>query len=464
VTAETAAVASPTQARNLPPPTLGRLVNLALPIVISRASYSVMLFVNRLFLSRVGKHELAASMSGGLTSMVLSAFVEGVVGYVTALVAQYYGAESPEKCTQSTTQAVYLALASYPVLLAFMPLIRVFFRLTGQEPALAELAIVYGQMLLWGSILVILRIALGSFFIGIGRTRIVMVANIVAALASVPANYLLVFGKLGLPAMGIRGAALGTMIGSLASLVVLLWTYLRTINRAPYRCEGAWRLRPELMRRLLRFGIPTGVEPFLTWFAFNLFVQFMHSYGPDTAAAATIAFNFDAMAFVPMLGLGTAATSIVAQYLGARNPDGAEEAVRLTIRVAIGYSVLLVALFVGLTRPLVAIFSSGFESAGGDVATMAESMLRLLALYILANSCKLVHGGSLRAAGDTAWPMRAAIALHWVMAAATFWLVRVVGAHQFVSWSTLIIMNNIQSLALWYRYGTKKWRGMALIG
>ena len=459
-----AAVESPAPASNLPPPTLGHLLNVALPIVISRASYSVMLFVNRLFLSRVGKYELAASMSGGLTSMVLSAFVEGVVGYVTALVAQYYGAGRPEKCTQSTTQAIYLALASYPILLAFMPLIRVFFRLTGQEPALTELAIVYGQMLLWGSILLILRIALGSFFIGIGRTRIVMVANVVAALASVPANYVLVFGKLGLPAMGIRGAALGTMIGSLASLLVLLWTYLRTIGRSPYRCEGAWRLRPDLLRRLLRFGIPTGVEPFLTWFAFNLFVQFMHSYGPDTAAAATIAFNFDAMAFVPMLGLGMAATSVVAQYLGARNPDGAEQAVGLTIRVAIGYSVLLIALFVALAGTLVTVFSSGFESGGGNVAAMATTMLRLLALYILANSCKLVLGGALRAAGDTAWPMRVAIVLHWVMAAATFWLVRIVGAHQFVSWSTLIIMNNLQSLALWYRYGTKKWRGMALIG
>lgn len=87
-------------------PKLGRILKIAVPIVISRASYTVMLFINRLFLSRVGKYELAAAMSGGLSSLVLSSFFEGLVGYATALVAQYYGAGRRDMCTRATTQAL----------------------------------------------------------------------------------------------------------------------------------------------------------------------------------------------------------------------------------------------------------------------------------------------------------------------------------------------------------------------
>jgi MATE family multidrug resistance protein len=83
-------------------PKLGRILKIALPIVVSRGAYTVMLFVNRLFLSRVGKYELAAAMSGGLSSLVLSSFFEGLVGYSTALVAQYYGAGRHKMCAKAT--------------------------------------------------------------------------------------------------------------------------------------------------------------------------------------------------------------------------------------------------------------------------------------------------------------------------------------------------------------------------
>ena len=445
-------------------PNLGRILKIALPIVISRASYTAMLFVNRLFLSRVGKHELAAAMSGSLSSLVLSSFFVGVVGYVTALAAQYYGAGRRKMCTRATTQALYLALASYPILLAFVPFIKYVFVAAGQDPSLADLATVYAKMLLAGSIFVILRTALGSFFVGIGKTRIEMVANISGAFVSIPLNYIFIFGKLGVPAMGIRGAALGTICASFFSFIVLLGFYLRETARAPYKATDAWLFRPDIMKRLLRFGLPAGVEPFLVWFAFNVFVQLMHSYGPDTAAAATIAFNWDSVAFVPMLGLGTAATSVIGQHIGAKDYDGAQRSVYLTLRVALFYAVAMIVLFVGFAGSLVLVFSSGFQDPNGKIAEMAATMLRLLAIYTIANSSKLVLSGSLRAAGDTAWVMWVSISIHWTMAVAVVLLVRVIHAHQYVAWSTLIVMNNATAICTLCRFRTGKWREMGLIG
>ena len=159
-------------------PKLGRILHIALPIVVSNASYTAMLFIDRLFLSRVGKHELAAAMSGGMTAFVVMSFFIGLIGHAAALVAQYYGAGRHEMCTRATTQALYLALASYPLVLACIPLVDDFFALTGQDPALTAPARVYGQTLLWGGIFVSVRTALSSFFVGLGRTRIVMAAHV----------------------------------------------------------------------------------------------------------------------------------------------------------------------------------------------------------------------------------------------------------------------------------------------
>ena len=104
-------------------PKLGYVFKIAFPIIISNASHTVMLFVDRLFLSRLGKQELAAAMSGGLSSHVLCSFFVGLIGYVSALVAQYYGAKKPRMCGIAIIQAFYLGIISYPILICFIPII-----------------------------------------------------------------------------------------------------------------------------------------------------------------------------------------------------------------------------------------------------------------------------------------------------------------------------------------------------
>jgi len=444
-------------------PRLERILRIALPIVVSTASYTVMLFVDRLFLSRVGKHELAAAMGGGITCLVLSSFFVGLIGYASALVAQYYGAGKHALCTRSAVQAFYLVLASYPALLGFIPVVRYTFVALGQDQALADPATVYARTLLAGSVFLLARTAAGSFFVGIGKTRVVMVSSIAATLVNIPLNYILIFGKLGMPSMGIQGAALGTICGGGFAFAVLLHAFLRETSRPPYQTPRSLRLSPDILSRLLRFGAPAGVSPFLNWFAFSVFVQAVHSYGPDTAAAATIAFNWDAVAFIPMLGLGIATSTVVGQHIGARDYVGARRSTTLVLRVALLYAAAMIVLFVSAAEPLVSVFSSGFGDPDGRIAGTAATMLRLLAIYTVANACKLVLGGALRAAGDTAWVMWVSVSIHWAMAIAVVVLARVVHAHHYLAWSTLIVMNNCHFLAVLYRYRSGKWQTKKLI-
>ena len=447
-----------------PEPDLRRILQIALPIVVSTASYTVMLFVDRLFLSRVGKVELAAAMSGGLSSFVLSSFFVGLVGYVSALVSQYYGAGEHHKCTRSVVHALIVSVASYPILLGFIPIIQYVFILSGQDAALTDQATVYARILLAGSLFLVWRTGAGAFFVGIGKTRVIMFANIAGALVNIPLNYVLIFGKFGLPELGIRGAALGTVIASVFICTTLTVFYLRETSRPPYRVDRRLQYDADIMRRLLQFGIPAGIAPFLNWFAFNIFVQVMHAYGPDTAAAATIAFNWDAVSFIPLLGLGMTASTVVGQQIGGRNHDGAQRAAYVVVRIALLYAGAMVVLFVGFAEPLTVLFSSGFPDPDGRIEPMAATMLRLLAIHTIAIAAKLVIGGALRAAGDTTWSMWVSVLIHWVMAIAVILLARVYHVHQYLAWSTLIIMNYMHFFAVWYRFRSGVWREKQLIG
>ena len=131
---------------------LGQVFRIALPILLSNGSLTVMHVTDRLFLSKVGQVEIAAQMSGGMTSHVLVSFFVGLIGYASALVAQYYGANQFQNCTRSIIQALYVALVSYPLLILFIPLIKYVYIWTNQEKELSTLALLYARMMLMGCI------------------------------------------------------------------------------------------------------------------------------------------------------------------------------------------------------------------------------------------------------------------------------------------------------------------------
>ncbi len=442
---------------------LKRLLTVALPMVISQASETAMMFVDRLFLSRVSQLHLSAAMGGGLANFAVASVFVGVAGYVNAIVAQYYGADRHDHCARAAAQSVYFALMAMPVLVLVARVIPGFFSIMGHDPQQIPLESIYAQWLLSGAVILLLRNAFTGFFLGTGKTRVVMISNIVGMFVNIPANYVLIFGKAGFPELGMVGAAIGTLAGGVAALLVLLAVYLGPRINALYKTRSAWRFDRIMFRRLMRYGTPAGIEIFLNVMAFNLFVQLMHGYGADVAAAITIAFNWDIVAFIPMLGLGIATTAVVGQYIGARNPDGAKTAALLALRLGWIYSGSMMILFFVAARPLVEVFSSGF-AATSDVTDLAVIMLRLVGLYTMADSTQLVFAGALRGAGDTSWVMRASAILHWVFAGIVVVLIRVVEAPPITVWLCFIGFVMSLGVAMVLRFRSGKWQTMSVIG
>lgn len=441
---------------------LRRLLNIALPMILSQASETVMLFVDRLFLSRVGKLHLSAAMSGGLTNFTVASVFVGISGYVNAIVAQYYGAQRPENCAKATAQAVYFSLMAIPILLVIALFVPRFFEMIGHDPGQVPLESIYAQWLIAGAVILLVRNALTGFFLGIGKTRVVMLSNMAAMLVNIPLNYVLIFGHFGFPELGIVGAAIGTLGGGVMALVILLVAYLSPRMDAQYATRSSWAFNRELFGRLLRFGTPAGIEIFLNVLAFNLFIQLMHGYGADVAAATTITFNWDIVAFIPMLGLGIATTAVVGQYIGANDAEGARKTTLLALKVGWLYSGSMMVLFVVAAPSLVGLFSAGFGDTG-EVTSLAITMLRLAGLYTMADSTQLVFAGALRGAGDTNWVMRASAILHWVFAVFAVILIRVVQASPVVVWLFFIGFVISLGLTMYLRFRTGTWKEFRLV-
>ncbi len=446
------------------PGNIRELLGIALPMVISQACETVMMFTDRLFLSRLGGVHMNAAMGGGLTCFLFMTFFIGTTGYANALVAQYYGAGQREKCPLVVTQGAILALLGALLLLGTLPLGRLFFVFSRVPEEQVALQVAYFNIVMMGAGIALLRNVLSCFFSGIGKTPIVMGASLFSMLVNVGANYVLVFGKLGFPALGVRGAAYGTLIGGVAGLLVILGAYLSRENRRTYGVLEALRFDRTIMKLLLRLGYPAGLELFLNLFAFTSMVMAFHSYGIAVGAAATIALNWDMVSFIPLVGMNIAITSLVGRYMGAGKPDAAHRVTMGGLRLAFCYSGVLLLIFASMPETLVQVFrpreaSLAFES----MLPTATFMVRLISFYVLADAVGTVFSGALRGAGDTFWAMILSVGTHWFLALSVIGAIRIFHVPPEASWSILVSMVFFIGGAFYLRYRGGAWRTLRVI-
>ncbi len=443
--------------------TLRRMLAIAFPMIVSTASETVMLFFNRWFVSFLGSDHIPASMTGGLTQFVFTSLFAGIVGYVNALTAQYHGAGRPDRCVQTVSQGLLLSLVFYPILLALIPVVHHGFILAGHGPRQVALEFSFFRILMGGSLLFLVQGVLAGYFVGLGKTRVVMLASVLGIFVNLPLNWMLVFGKLGAPRLGIEGAALGTLGSSAFIVAVLAISFFRSGGYRMYRGWQSWKPRWDLMKRLLRYGTPVGVEQFINIFAFNVFVLLMQSYGPSVAAAITITFNWDLVAFIPMLGVGAAVTSLAGQRMGARDIAGARRVAHLGLRVAWSWAGIMVVVFVLGAPPLVQMFAQGFTAGDEQILPLARTLLRLAALYTLADATGVVFSGALRGAGDTKWVLIISGILHWVMATGAFVGIRILALPPVAVWFFFIAFVMSVATSMYIRHRKGAWERIRLV-
>ena len=441
------------------------LLAIALPMVVSHACDTVMTFTDRLFLSRMGPDEMNAAMLGGLTSFMTMTFFLGLIGYTTALVAQYLGAGRKDRCAVATTQGLILSLAAYPViLLVARPLVFYAFDVSGISAGQLVHQKLYFGILIYATVIGLLRTTLSSFFSGIGKTRMVMVAAVVAMTTNVGLNYVLIFGKFGVPAMGIRGAAYGTILGGLLGLAVLVVAYLGPSIRRQYQVLQAFRFDREAMGKLFWFGYPAGVEMFLNVLAFNGMIMVFHRHGPATATATSIMFAWDMVSFVPLIGVQIGVMSLVGRYMGAGDPDTAARAAMSGIKSGWVYSSVILVLFACFPHALVNVFRPmNPDPIFIAAAPTAVFMIRLASLYVMIEAVVTVLSGTLRGAGDTFWAMCISVTLHWLLLPILAVMLHVLNLSPEAGWTAVVLTFLGFSYLFYLRYRSGRWREIRVV-
>ncbi|MDD5350246.1 MAG: MATE family efflux transporter [Chthoniobacteraceae bacterium] len=440
------------------------LLAIALPMMASTACEMVMTFTARLFLAKLGTAQMNAALGGGLMSFLMVTFFAGLLGYSTALVAQYYGARQKHNCAKVVTQAFLIALAAYPLILIGRPLVENFFRRSGIAPEQLEPQLLYFRILVWFSFIGLLRSVFSGFFSGIGRTRMVMFASLTSMLINIPAAYVLIFGKCGFPAMGIRGAAYGAVLAGMSGVAILAFAYFFGKQHREFAVSRSFRFDPGILGKLVQFGYPAGLEFFLNFAAFNAMIAIFHSCGQVIATAATVTYNWDMVAFVPLIGIEIAVTSMVGRYMGALSPDYAHRATLSGLKTGLIYSGAMLVAFVAAPGFLVNVFRPAANSAVfSEALPLSLFMVRLVALYVLLEAVVIAFSGALRGAGDTQWAMRISVLLHWMLVGILFVMLKVMHVSPETAWVVTIVWFLLFSMAFVARYRAGNWRNIRVI-
>ena len=436
--------------------TLKELLRLAYPMIISQGAFAVMIFTDRYFMSLVSPTHMGASLGGGVASFFCMSLFIGVLSYGNALTAQYFGRKQFDKCSRVVTQGLLLTLFFAPLLVAIGYLSLGSFEFMGHAPEQAVLAKQYFIILIWGASFSLAKTCIASYFSGIGRTYIVMIADTVGVAINIPLTWALIFGYGEVPALGIAGAAYATIISSLISLLIFCYFYLETHHATSFRVKQSFQLDRGILRRFVRLGFPSGIEMFLNVAAFNLFLLMFQSYGIAESASAAIVFNWDIVSFVPMIGLNVAIISLIGRYIGAGDTTLMSQVIRISFILGLGYSSVLALLFYLGREPLVAIFLA--TGSSGEIRTLASFMMIGLATYVMADATILIAGGALRGAGDTRWLMWASVLIHWLMLLVQYFVIKVWELGPKVSWVVFVAMILITAIIYLLRLTSSRWR------
>jgi len=437
----------------------------AIPLILSTASWSVQHFVDRMFLTWYAPEAIAAAMPAGMLYFSMVSIFMGTAGYVSTFVAQYYGAKKHQRIGPAIWQGIYISVIGGIVLICVIPSAEFLFNMIGHDAKTKNYEIEYFRVICWGAGPYLAAYAISGFYSGRGRTWPVMWVNTFTTAVNLILDYMLIFGKWGMPSMGIKGAGLATVIAGIFSLLVFLVLVASEKYNSAYATLTGWRFNKELFLRVLRYGLPNGVQFFLEMVGFTGFVLIVGRLGTASLAATNIAFNINTLAFMPMIGCGIAISVLVGQYLGANNPRTAQRSAYSGFHLSIIYMGTIALAYVAVPDLFVAPFALNADSqVFPEIYAMSIILLRFVALYSLFDTLNLVFASAIKGAGDTRFVMFTSTVLSLlVLVLPTYLAVVVFEFGLMVSWIIATFYVCLIGIVFFIRFRNGKWQSMRVI-
>lgn len=388
----------------------GALLRLAGPLMAAQLAYMAMGFVDTVMVGRVGPTALAAVALGTSFWQPLYLFSLGVLIAASTSVAHLYGAGRLREIGPLTRQALWLSLLLAVPVVALLHQATWAMQWLAVSPELVPVAQDYLRALSWGAFPAFAFVALRCLSEGIAFTRPIMVIGFVGLGVNVLGNYLLIYGKLGFPALGAFGCGLATSISYLVMLLCLAVLVLRHPRYRLLRVLRDWDWPAwEPFQALLKLGLPIGLSIFIEGSVFAAVALVLGVFGATVVAGHQIALNVAAMSFMLPLSLALAITVRVGHAMGRQDPGHA----RLTGFTGIALAGLIMTamafLIAGLARPIAGIYTDDLQ-----VISVAAGLLQFAALFQIPDGLQVSANGALRGLKDTRGPMLITVLAYWL--------------------------------------------------
>lgn len=434
------------------------MVALGTPIVLSNLLAWAVSFSDVLMVSRLGEAALAGLGMATQIFFLVVIFILAVTTGTMALVARFKGAGDVAMASHVFRQSILLAAGQSVVMSAVGILLApVLMRALGATPDVAAAGTTYLRILFAGIITVNLDFTIASTFRGAGDSLTPLRIMGYVVVLNVVGNLVLIFGLGPIPALGVAGAALSTVL-SRGVGAWLGWRRLRSGSGGWAFVPGSWRPDFGMIRRVLRIGVPSAVEGLMRAGSGVAFLGIIARTGPGAAAVAahTVGMQLEAFARMPSFGISVGATSLVGQRLGAGDAEAAERAGWASVEVGMWLMLVLATVLYLLARPVAGLFSN-------DPVTieLAVAYLRILALAQPLFLTAVVMTGALRGGGDTRFPMWVSLLSGWVfLLPLAYGLAVGIGLGPQAAWVAQAGNYALSALLVTLRFRGGRWRTM----
>ncbi len=384
------------------------LLRLSIPIILAQLAQSSMAFVDTVMAGQVGATDLAAVALGSSIWFPLSLFQLGLLSALTPIVAQAHGGNNPATIRHTTPQGIYLGLISGVVIMLLLQHADIILPLLHTQAELIPLVHAYLHGTAWGFPAVGICFALRYCSEGLSLTRPGMIVSFSGLATNIIANYTLVFGKFGFPALGGPGCGVATAVTMWMMMLVMVIFYWKGSVYRKLRLLHYAHLSAATQKQLLKLGLPIGAGLFIECSIFALIALLLSRFGAQTVAAHQIALSFTSMTFMIPLSISSAIAVRVGHTIGRRRPSQTRRAVRVGIATTFTLALVSCATMALFPHRCVAIFSHDPQ-----LRNAAASLLTLAAIFQVPDAMQVSCAGALRGCKDTRIPMLIQTIAYW---------------------------------------------------
>lgn len=392
-------------------PELAAMVTLAVPVVLSELGWTAQGIVDTIMVGKLGPAAIGAVALGNAVYFTPVLFCFGLLLGLDTLVSQAYGRKDHNECHRWLAQGVYLAcILTVPLMLLLFPACHGF-ALFGITPEVALPAASYLRILTWGTLPLVFYGATRRYLQAVGQVRIVSATIVAGNLLNWFANWILIYGKLGFPALGVNGSALSTVISRIfiaLALIASAWRYERQRGHPLFRRWAGPSLAR--LRQLSRLGLPAGGQLLLEVGAWNLVTLAAGKLTPVELATHSIVFNYAALTYMVPLGVASAAAVSVGHAVGASDGARARRAGWMGLGMATVFMLCAAVAYLGIPGPLVELYTRDPQ-----VMALAGRLFVIVAAFEIFDGIQTVSTGALRGLGETRVPMLANLVGYWLL-------------------------------------------------